>query len=331
MQAALELVEKGENFARYGQKEKAIARYKKAIEAEPGLWKAYFKLSSAYKDTRMRREELDTLQSALTICQTDKERAMTLNNLTDVLSFFGEYEDAIMCLEQAITLEPESSIYWGNLCGMLIRGREYQRSLMPLKQLKELVGDETLTYLYNSGMAYFGLGHYAKAAINFEKCVELQPERKYLWRYLAKVYVELERYTDAEYICHERMRSGLASYLILANIRCRTGHKVEAAAMTQKALEAMGKPSRFDEVRWHYCNRMSHYELMESVQSIAQKLDDAPWPHWILARLAAVLDDTDMIKEQLHEILNIDETFRPNLEIDDYFQNLDIMQLLDSR
>jgi tetratricopeptide (TPR) repeat protein len=329
-QIASRLLEKGENLGRYGQIREAIAFYNAALRLNPEFWKAYFKLSSAYRDVRMRREELSTLQYAITVARTDRERSVILNNLSDVLSFYGNVDEAVMCLEQAMALEPENALYMGNLCAILVREKEFQRSLTLLQQLRDLVGDSASQYLSNLGMAKSGLGQYAEAAAIFEKFVELYPERKYIWRELAKVYVELERYEDAERVCREEMRPGLASYLILADARCRTGRRMEAAEMTQKALKTMKPPSYFDDVRWHYCNRVSHQELMAFVRDIAKRLDETPWPRWILARLAVILDDVETIQEELQEVLSLDETLKPAVQTDAYFQNIHLEKLLNN-
>lgn len=323
-QNALKLVEKGEALKKRGNLKEAIVCYKEAIEFDPECWKAYFRLSSAYKDARMRDEELNILRDALQIARGDQERAMTLNNLSDPLLFYEKIEDAIACLEQAVILEPDSSLYRGNLCGVLVREGEFQRSLDPLQRLRELAGDDDPGYLFNLGRSEAGFGHYGEAVIIFEKLAELYPDRKYAWRELARVYVELGWYADAERVCEDKMGYGLASCLILADMRHRTGRKQEAAAMTRKALEKMKGPSYFEEVRWHYCNRASHKELMAFVQNIAGKLGGTPWPHWILARLAVILDDIDMVRDQLHEVMDLDATLRPALETDDYFQHINI-------
>jgi tetratricopeptide (TPR) repeat protein len=329
-QKALEMVEKGRAAEEHGQPAEAIACYKEAIEIDSDCWKAYFRLSSAYRDTRIRDEELNTLRDALEIPQSDQERAIMLNNLSDPLLFYGKVEEALSCLEKAISLEPNSAVCWGNLGSTLVREGEFKRSLAPIERQRELAGDDASGYLLNLGRAEAGLGHYGEAVMAFERLTELHPDRKYSWRELAKVYVELGWYDDAENICKDKLGNGMASYLIRADIRYRTKRKGEAATMTQKALENMREPSYFDEVRWHYCNRVSHQELMMFVRYIAEKLEGTPWPHWILARLATILDDHDVVREQLREVLSIDATLRTNIESDDYFQNIDLDSLLEN-
>ena len=48
----------------------------------------------------------------------------------------------------------------------------------------------------------------------------------------------------------------------------------------------------------------------------------------ILARLAVILDDLDVVQERLRKVLAIDSTLRTNMEADDYFQNIDLDNLL---
>jgi tetratricopeptide (TPR) repeat protein len=112
---ALELIDNAELLRRDGQIKAAIAMYQEATKLDPGLWKAYFGLASVYRDGRMRHEELNTLRKALTVVQTDHEKAATLNNLNDVLSFFGDVEQARICMEQAVALEPQNALWWSNL------------------------------------------------------------------------------------------------------------------------------------------------------------------------------------------------------------------------
>ena len=315
---ALELIDNAELLRRDGQIKAAIAMYQEATKLDPGLWRAYFELASVYRDSRMRHEELNTLRKALKIVQTDHERAATLNNLSDVLSFFGDVEQAGVCMEQAVALEPQNALCWGNLCGLLIRERDFQSAIEPLQRFLKLSGDDA-TYYEMLGRIEAGLGHYTEAVAAYEQSVDREPNRVWVWRELAKAYVEAGCYEDAERVCKQRLRPGLASHLILADIHCRIGSKEDAAIFTQKALETMGPPSAFEEVRWHYCNRTSHWELMEYVRDIAGKLEGVPWPHWISARLAAVMDDIDTVQEQIRKVLALDTRLRSGLEKDEFF------------
>lgn len=314
----LDLIDKAELLRRDGQIKAAIAMYQKVTKLDPGLWRAYFELASVYRDSRMRHEELNTLRNALTIVQTDHDRATTLNALNDVLSFFGDVRQARVCMEQAVNLEPQNTLWWGNLCGFLIRERDFQSSIEPLQRFLELSGDDA-TYYYMLGRIEAGLGHYTEAVAAYEQSVDREPNRIRVWRELAKAYVEVGCYEDAERVCRQRLRPGLASHLILADIHCRIGRKENAAILARKALEAMGPPSVFEEVRWHHCNRTSHQELIEYVCSITEKLEGVPWPYWIFARLAAVMDDIDTVQEQIRKVLDLDIRLRSDLEKDVYF------------
>ena len=61
---------------------------------------------------------------------------------------------------------------------------------------------------------------------------------------------------------------------------------------------------------------------MEYVRDITEELAGVPWPHWISARLAAVLDDVDAVQEQIRKVLDLDTRLRSDLEKDDFFAAL---------
>lgn len=313
-----ELIQCGRQLHESGNFDEAIKIFLQVVQIAPDNFDVYFSLAESYRISNRRHEELETMQKALSVSKTNDERAKALNNLSDPTAYYGYIEEAIGYLREAVSLFPDSAFYWMNLAGFLIREKNAIEGIELLERVKKLLEEDNHGYFMWLGRARMILGQYDAAVRAYERAVELKPEVSYLWRDLVMAYVDAGQYEKARQVCQTKLHQGLAYHLILARIACRIGDFLEARILTKKALEAMSDPSAFEDVKWHYCNRKSHEELIEYVKSISDAIPDCLWTHWILARLYSVLNDESSTTSEIKKALDIDPAITVSIKNDVY-------------
>jgi len=299
--------------------EAAIVVLLRVVDEAPDVSESHAALAEAYRSARLRRDELASRRKALMLARTDEERAEALNQLADPLAFFGAVSEAIACLREAVTLVPEQKVYWMNLAAFLIREHDAGSGLEALEKAKALSGDSAVYFMW-LGRARRLVGDCEGSIRAFERSAEINPEAQHVWRDLGMAYVDAGRFEEAEHVCRTKLREGLACHLILAKVKCLSGQPTDACMLTREALNAMPGPGAFAEVRWHYCNRRSHEELIEYVKGISRGLAGCPWPHWILARLYAVADRPREAAGELRELISRDDRLGRSVNEDEYFR-----------
>lgn len=257
--------------------------------------------ADAHREARRRHRELAMRKKALTAARTDAERALALNNLADPLAFFGRAPEALAALREAAESAPKEAVYWLNLASYLIREGDADAGLDALERARHLSAGGDAYWLW-LGRARMLQGRHGEAANAFEQAAQASPSGRHIWRDLALAHLAAGRDDEAERVRREKL---LTAYLILARIACRKGKRDQACSMAKEALEAMGGPEQFEEVRWHYCNRRSHEDLIAFVRQVAAEMPSCPWPHWVLARLLAVLADRSSSAAEAREAVRL--------------------------
>ena len=281
----------------------------------------YAELAEDCKARRRRDEELAMRRRALQAACTAGERAAALCNLADPLAYFGRMDEALQCLREALSLEPAAALHTRNLAAYLVRHGQAMEALEVLGRADQDVSDNAVYWMWR-GRASMLLERWADAIAAFRRTVALNPSAEHVWRDLAVALVEAGQYEEAGGIAEGRLRQGLASHLILADIERRLGHAESACALVKTALDAMAGPDAFEEVRWHYCNRRSHLELVAYVRRLAGVLPECPWTHWILARLMSILGDRDAVAAETREVVRLKPQAEKQLAGDPYLAHV---------
>lgn len=287
---------------------------------------AYSNLAERHKAERRREEELLARRRVLGVAESDGERAAALVNLADPLSYFGRTEEALDCLREAASLRPHESFYWLNLAAYLIREGRAVDGLEALGSIEEMAGQDAAYWMW-VGRAKRLLGRQDEAVEAFRRSVALNPNAEHVWRDLAMALVEMGRYSEANEICEGRLRPGLVSHLIQADIESRKGDRTVACALVRQGLDAMSGPEAFEDVKWHYCNRQSHLDLIAFVRQLAAALPGCPWGHWILARLLSVLGDRSAATDEVSEMVRLTPGLAEAWKTDPYLRGILGLQL----
>ncbi len=141
----------------------------------------------------------------------------------------GELGDAIKCYNQAIQLEPESSVAWNNKGLILAIAGRYEEALNAHSKAVELDGDY-IDAISNMGMAYAKMDKHDEAMTYYNKALEKRPDHEIAWNNKGNLLAKMNRHGEA-LKCYEKALQINPNYL---------------AAMNNKAV-GLNHLKRFDE------------------------------------------------------------------------------------
>jgi len=125
---------------------------------------------------------------------------ITLFNLGKVYLQITEYQKAVEAFEKTIKLDSENgsalrylAIAYFNLDNMLMSVEAYKRCLKLLPDDLEINLELALVYFHK-------LNNFHEAENYFKKCLQLNPQKEDLYKYLIGVYQQLNKRMDASYI-----------------------------------------------------------------------------------------------------------------------------------
>jgi len=205
---------------------KAIAQFEKALELDPQYARAYAALASTYwqswkrgwnqivslprwHDSRVRAEEL--LKKALqnpTPLAHQLAAAMRLHR--------HQHEEAINEAERAIALDPNDADAYVALAGALSFDGRPDEALLRVERAMRLNPHYPPVYLYELGMAQFGMAQFEQAAASLEKASALNPDDRLSHWLLLATYGHLGRSEDAARVFEHVQNAG---WWNLASIR----------------------------------------------------------------------------------------------------------------
>jgi len=126
------------------------------------------------------------------------EIAEKLNNQAIILAEHGAYDDAIACLNRAVTLEQDNYLLWFNL-GVTYRdaGKLHEAKLALEKAAEINPEDEDI--LDSLAVLCFLMEEFADALLYCADGLELNPNNPKFWNTTGVVYFNQQQYNDACY------------------------------------------------------------------------------------------------------------------------------------
>lgn len=158
----------GNRFLDANETQKAIEAYRQAVELDPDLADAHFRLGVAYalveRETEVEPEEEETpedgknkkkkkeeekktnsqkafenaIKAYEKILKKDKENAHAYYNMGRAYSKLDEDQDALKALQKAVKIDPENSEYQTELGEIYIKLAEYDLAIRALKKALEI-------------------------------------------------------------------------------------------------------------------------------------------------------------------------------------------------
>ena len=198
---------------------RAIAQLERAIELDPDYGRAYAALAATYWQVWKRywgpRLGLHRVHDARIEAESMLVRAMRQPTAlayqvrAAIRAQLGRHEEAIDDAERAISLDPNDADGYVALAGALSLAGRPEEALRQVEQAMRLNPYYPADYLYQLGLAQFGLGRLAEAAELLERAHALAPEDRWSARLLLSVYGLLGREGEAA-----ELRDGaIASFL----------------------------------------------------------------------------------------------------------------------
>jgi tetratricopeptide (TPR) repeat protein len=188
----------------------AITHFEKAVELDPNYSRAYAALSATYwqiqkrywhakfgfgrvHDARFKAEEF--LEKA-----NRQPTALSHQVATAMLSQQGRHMEAIAEGGKAIGVDPNDADSYVALAGALSLAGNPDEALQLVQKAMRLNPHFPPFYLYELGLAQFGIEDFRSAAATLETATALNSEDRWSYRLLLATYGHLGREADAERI-----------------------------------------------------------------------------------------------------------------------------------
>ncbi len=192
---AQQLTQKG-NFA------KAIQLYSQIIKNNPSSSAAYASRGLLYE--RLKAKDAEQLKKNKQAAERDYVRAVELNynqpeilnNLAALYIDLGNYQDAILYLNQAIYLRPNYVMALLNRAVALSQQGNIGSALLDFAQVEELNPRFPLLYL-NRGLAQYAAGYYASAAEDYTTLMDLEPQNPRPYPERGRTFVKMGYFQNA--------------------------------------------------------------------------------------------------------------------------------------
>jgi len=146
------------------------------------LEKSPAKRYQTFKDVREDLEPLLRHQTGEVIIppQLKELEAWEWNNKGGSLDSLGRYEEAILCYDQALELDPRCIAAWNNKSASLDNLGRYQEALNCCDKALELDPRHEVAW-YSKGNSLYGLGRYEDAIFCYDQALELDPRDATAW------------------------------------------------------------------------------------------------------------------------------------------------------
>ncbi len=128
----------GTFFLRRNEYEKALQMYARVIQIAPDWYGTYVNIGSIYVDMGQFEKAIDPLQKSIAI------RPSYPGYVNLGAAYFGlkKFDDAATAYREAIKLDPQQHVTWGNLGAALYYSGKKQESLAPNRKAAELASEE---------------------------------------------------------------------------------------------------------------------------------------------------------------------------------------------
>ena len=187
---------------------KAISYFKKAVDLDRQYSSAYAALAATYWEAwkRFWHESLGLRRlSHEPRFRAEQFLAKAMQNPTPLahqvasgmLLHMEQHEDAIVEAQRAIALDPNDADSYIALAGALSLAGRADEALDWVERAMRLNPHYPPFYLYQLGMAQFGMGQFDKATVSLERATVLNPDDRWSYRLLLATYGLLGRSEDA--------------------------------------------------------------------------------------------------------------------------------------
>jgi protein O-GlcNAc transferase len=192
----------GEALRRAGHQAEAIGGLKSLTERDSSDGSAWEALGNAYLDAKQWSEAVDAYGQASTLMP---DRALIYANCGKALRELGQFEDALLVTEAAITIDPNCLPALRNKVVFLLDQSSWSLAVEACAAVLKLDREDAQTY-NNLGFALNALKQYEAALDAFQTASRLQPALALAWVNQACTLEYMGRHEEALKACEEALR-----------------------------------------------------------------------------------------------------------------------------
>jgi tetratricopeptide (TPR) repeat protein len=186
---ALEWYEKSEKAEELGRK---TACYEMAISFDPDCSFFYFKLANVLHTAKEYDRALQYYQKLLEFKLPDKNLSQVYSSIAGIFAAKGQHDEAIKSVEKAVEFYPgNSGTYYFRLGSVFLKRQDYSKSAEYFSKSinHSRFPTSTLGILWALlAAAHYRGGDHEKAALCFEKSLELHPSNWKVHLILSRIY-----------------------------------------------------------------------------------------------------------------------------------------------
>jgi len=185
----------------------AIELFEMAVRLDPNFSRAYAAISATYWQIYRSHWhfKIGLPNSTEALYRAEKYLAQAMKNPSPlsyqvsarILAQQGLYDEAISNGERSIALDPNDADSYAALAGSLNLAGQPREALSMMERAIRLNPHHPASYLYEIGLARFGINDFQRAADSLEKAIALNPEDRLSTRLLIATLGHLGRKHDA--------------------------------------------------------------------------------------------------------------------------------------
>ncbi|MEM8962090.1 MAG: winged helix-turn-helix domain-containing protein [Acidobacteriota bacterium] len=290
----------------------AIELYKQALEDDSSSATAYAGLAMAYVDGVSRfglgwqwiDPAVEAGQQAVALAP---ELAVTHRALGLAQELAWRYQRAQNALERAVELDPEAYPAWHELGRVLVRRGLLEEGVRALRRALDGLDDSAALHA-DLAHAYYLLGEDARATIEVERSLELEPYSTSAWMVRARIALAAGEVVATR----DLLRSFLAvmpehvgALELAALVELMAGDEAAAVALSRRAVEASFRPSY---AHLHLAALTSGEERESLIVALEQRVvwdldrgSESYLPVTLIAGIAALRGEDERLYEALNQ------------------------------
>jgi tetratricopeptide (TPR) repeat protein len=183
----------GSYYFNYGDPDKALDYYKKAIQLHTFAAKAYSNIGNIYAVRKQVGESFEAYKESLKLDSTDY---ITYLNIGVTYSSIGKYDSAEMEYEQAYRLNPKSEKVLHAMATNCLDRKQFSKAAEEYKKLIA-VDPDVSEYYEQLGIAEGSAGNAANAITDFNHALEMDPNSSSCMFNLSVMYDKMQNYASA--------------------------------------------------------------------------------------------------------------------------------------
>jgi|YelNatPaOPRAMG01_1025707.scaffolds.fasta_scaffold00008_20 tetratricopeptide (TPR) repeat protein len=239
----------GNALLKKGEYEAAIEKYKRALELDSTMAKAWYGIGLANRNLRKTDDAIAAYRRAIRL---DPKYGDAIFALGKLLSDLGRQEEALKVYQDAVQADPGLAKAYYEMGRIYLDNKRYQEAVNAFTRATQIDPQYSLAYT-SLGIALYQLGKYQDAVNALENAVAFDAENYQAYYRLAEVYNAIGQ--------HEKALENAAKCLELrrqkfAPAAYEAGRAAAALGRTQEAIDYYKLAAR--DTRW---KQVAEYEL----------------------------------------------------------------------